>query len=135
MGSLEWVSEWALIITIFSFSKSSRYSIWKAIFPKYTPQAAQRPWTEPSALASHQCDQIWQKFTTLAKIYKFLAFVLGFFCIWQYFEPTFGYWAKFHCCKWTNIKKNNLAIWSHCRSAKNKVPRPFVGLRQERGLG
>ena len=132
-----WVSEWALIITIFSFSKSSRYSIWKAIFPKYTP-----PRTEPSALASHQCDQIWQKFTTSAKIHHFgknlfgicFRFILYLAIFWTYFG-IFGYWAKFHCCKWTNIKKNNLAIWSHYRSAKNKVPRPFVGLRQERGLG
>ena len=88
-----WVSEWALIITIFSFSKSSRYSIWKAIFPKYTPQATQRPWTEPSALASHQCDQIWQKFTTSAKIYRFLAFVLGFFVFANILNLLWHFWV------------------------------------------
>ena len=28
------------------------------------------------------------------------------------------YWANFHCCKWPNIKKSSLTIWSHWSDLK-----------------
>ena len=35
-----------------------------------------------------QCDQIWRKFATLAKVKKSLANVDGLFLIWPNAEPT-----------------------------------------------
>ena len=66
-----------------------------------------------------QCDQIWRNFATLAKCYNYFAILLGLVSFWQHTEPTFGYiydkyWPNFHGYK-SQILKNDLAIWSHCK--------------------
>ena len=57
------------------------------------------------SICSHQCDQIWPNFATLAKLYKSLANSWGFIkCLTKFWKKyVFG----------SQILKNNLAIWSH----------------------
>ena len=56
-----------------------------------------------------QCDQIWQNFNTLAKVYKCLEIFDSLFLICQKAEATltnlWNYWANCHCYKWPNIEK------------------------------
>ena len=54
----------------------------------------------------HNC---YQCVTRFGKILPFWLIFNGLFgSIWQIFEHTLAkvifYWAKFHCCKWPNIK-------------------------------
>ena len=69
-----------------------------------------------------QCDQIWRKFTTLAKLWNSLAILGGLISFLQNFNlANFGKHfvkvANFHCCKRPKIENNNLAIWSHWSTA------------------
>ena len=58
---------------------------------------------------------------------------LGSFCSWQNFESTLAKIiynrSKFHCWKWPDIEKHNLAIWSHCSTVStiaSSITRKFV---------
>ena len=77
-----------------------------------------------------QCDQIWQNFATLAKVYKFLVNFCMFFLIWQ---NASQFW---HICDFIRlifivangqILIDNLTIWSHCLAFDRKLwGRSFV---------
>ena len=55
-----------------------------------------------------QCDQIWQKSTTLAKFKTLRQLFEGLVSVGHNFEPTL---ANFHCSKWLYIKQL-IVLWS-----------------------
>ena len=95
------------------------FVVGKYIFATTAPIHILLIWTNRKML-SFQCDQIWWN---LENFGKKLAILLSSLSFWKHLEPL---WVKksclrayFHYCKWPNIEKNNLAIWSHCASAAN----------------
>ena len=64
-----------------------------------------------------QCEQIWLKFTTLAKfksLWQFLVFILYFGKILNIFLEFLMLLGTFSLMQNGQISKNNVAIWSHC---------------------
>ena len=69
----------------------------------------------------HQCDQIWRKFATMAKLYKHLAIFSELVIMWQHFESTL---ANFYGNYWPNVhgwKGQILKHWSRWSARKWKM--------------
>ena len=69
-----------------------------------------------SIFCCNQCDKIWRNFATLVKnkiLSIFFMVTLVFGIKLNLLRQKICYWANFQCCKWPNMEKKYLVIWSH----------------------